>query len=50
MTGKQRAYLRSLANEGKCVILVSHSPNVAQKCDEIYELKKAVKRYTLLLN
>ncbi|MGN0522594.1 MAG: ATP-binding cassette domain-containing protein, partial [Eubacterium sp.] len=31
---------RSLANQGKCVILVSHSPQVAQMCDEIYELKR----------
>ena len=29
---------RDLANEGKCVILVSHSPKVAQMCDEKYEL------------
>ena len=35
---------RRLANEGKCVILVSHSPDVAQKCDEIYELKKMIKK------
>ena len=31
---------RSLANEGKCVILVSHSPEVAAMCDERYELVK----------
>ena len=31
---------RSLANDGKCVILVSHSPDVADMCDEKYELTK----------
>ena len=31
---------RDLANQGKCVILVSHSPEVAQMCDERYELTK----------
>ena len=31
---------RSLANQGKCVILVSHSPDVAAMCDERYELTK----------
>ncbi|MBQ8893328.1 MAG: ABC transporter ATP-binding protein [Clostridia bacterium] len=31
---------RRLAEEGKCVILVSHSPAVAALCDERYELKK----------
>jgi putative ABC transport system ATP-binding protein len=31
---------RSLANKGKCVILVSHSPEVAEICDEKYELTK----------
>lgn len=29
---------RELADSGKCVILVSHSPEVAKKCDECYEL------------
>jgi putative ABC transport system ATP-binding protein len=29
---------RELANQGKCVILVSHSPDVAGMCDERYEL------------
>jgi putative ABC transport system ATP-binding protein len=29
---------RSLADEGKCVILVSHSPQVADMCDVKYEL------------
>ena len=31
---------RELANQGKCVILVSHSPDVATMCDERYELLK----------
>lgn len=31
---------RDLANQGKCVILVSHSPEVAAMCDERYELVK----------
>ena len=31
---------RDLANQGKCVILVSHSHEVAEMCDERYELTK----------
>ena len=31
---------RELTNQGKCVILVSHSPDVAEMCDERYELIK----------
>ena len=31
---------RELANQGKCVIIVSHSPDVADMCDEKYELIK----------
>ena len=31
---------RELADQGKCVILVSHSPDVAEMCDERYELVK----------
>lgn len=31
---------RSLADQGKCVILVSHSPQVAEMCDICYELKR----------
>ena len=31
---------RGLAQQGKCVILVSHSPEVAKLCDECYELVK----------
>ncbi len=30
---------RTLATQGKCVILVSHSPQVAKMCDETFELK-----------
>lgn len=33
---------RSLADQGKCVILVSHSPDVAQLCDQRYELLKFI--------
>lgn len=32
-----------LADKGKCVILVSHSPEVAEMCDERYELKTTQK-------
>ena len=31
---------KNLAENGKCVILVSHSPSVAKACDVNYELKK----------
>lgn len=31
---------RNLASQGKCVILVSHSPDVARMCDVRYDLKK----------
>ena len=31
---------RDLANSGKCVILVSHSPDVAKMCDMNYVLEK----------
>ena len=34
---------KELANQGKCVILVSHSPEVAAMCDERYELVKVQK-------
>ena len=34
------AIFRDLANQGKCVIIVSHSPEVAEQCDERYELVK----------
>ncbi len=34
---------RTLAEAGKCVILVSHSPEVAKLCDETYELKPQAK-------
>lgn len=29
---------RDMTDQGKCVIPVSHSPDVAEKCDERYEL------------
>ena len=32
--------LRGLAKSGKCVILVTHSPEVARNSDYVYELKK----------
>lgn len=35
---------RELADQGKCVILVSHSPTVASLCDECRELKRQPKR------
>ena len=38
------ALFRSLAEQGKCVILVSHSPKVASLCDERYELKRYSKK------
>ena len=31
---------KSLAQRGKCVIIVSHSPDVANMCDECYMLKR----------
>ena len=34
---------RDLTKQGKCVILVSHSPDVAAMCDERYELTKLAK-------
>ena len=33
--------LRNLANEGKCVIIVTHSPEVSRLSDVVYELKAA---------
>ena len=38
------AIFRSLAKQGKCVILVSHSPDVATMCDECYKLTKLTKK------
>ncbi len=37
------AIFRDLANQGKCVILVSHSPDVAAACDGRFELTKIVR-------
>lgn len=35
---------KELANQGKCVILVSHSKSVAQACDERFELTRLSKK------
>ena len=35
---------RTLTDQGKCVILVSHSPEVASLCDETYELTRLSNR------
>lgn len=35
------AIFRRLAEEGRCVILVTHSPDVASRCDCRYELRRA---------
>lgn len=32
------AIFRQLSDEGKCIILVTHSPQVSNACDEIYSL------------
>ena len=32
---------RMLADEGKCIVIVTHSPTVAAQADAVYELKKA---------
>ena len=34
---------RELADQGKCVIIVSHSREVADACDQVYTLKKVQK-------
>lgn len=31
---------KNLAKEGKCVIIVTHSPDVAKSCDAVYELSR----------
>lgn len=36
--------LRDLASQGKCVILVTHSPEVAKKSDYVYELQNNNKK------
>lgn len=38
------AIFRSLTQAGKCVILVSHSPEVARACDVCYELQRVGKK------
>ena len=35
---------RSLAEAGKCIILVTHSGGVSRCCDEVYELKRLNKK------
>ena len=35
---------RNLAETGKCVIIVTHSPEVAQMADVIYEIKREPKK------
>ncbi|MGM9643785.1 MAG: ABC transporter ATP-binding protein [Eubacteriales bacterium] len=42
--GEIMEIFRALAKQGKCVILVSHSPDVAEMCDERYELTKPTKK------
>ena len=42
--GEIMAIFRALAKQGKCVILVSHSPDVAAMCDECYKLTKLTKK------
>ena len=37
------AIFRNLANEGKCIIIVTHSPEVAREADITYELAKSKK-------
>lgn len=32
-------FFRSLAEQGKCVIIVTHSPYVAERADETVDLK-----------
>ena len=34
---------KMLADEGKCIIIVTHSPTVAEQSDEVYELKSTEK-------
>jgi len=38
------AIFRRLADEGKCVIVVTHSPEVAELADQIYEIKREPKK------
>ena len=38
------AIFRALAQAGKCVIIVTHSPAVAEACDEVYTLQRLGKR------
>lgn len=36
--------LRDPANEGKCVIIVTHSPEVSSQSDAVFELKTGKQR------
>lgn len=38
---------RKLADAGKCVIIVTHSPDVAEMADLVYEIKKEPKKTTI---
>ncbi len=38
---------RQLADAGKCVIIVTHSPDVAELADLVYEIKKEPKKTTI---
>ncbi len=37
---------RNLADQGKCVIIVTHSPDVANRADQVYEIKRESKKET----
>ena len=41
--GEIMEIFKTLKNEGKCVIIVTHSKSVAKECDKIYELVKISK-------
>ena len=38
------AIFKELAESGKCVIIVTHSPKVAEKADQVFEIKKESKK------
>ena len=39
------AIFKSLADAGKCVIIVTHSPEVAEMADLVYEIKREPKKF-----